>query len=53
MHNLHIKENMLNPSNMIFKLEHKRVEIESTGRKVIRLKLRDDLAFFNLESGDE
>ena len=52
--NLRIKENILNFSNMILKLEQWQVEVNSTGRKVIGLKLREFFfVFLDLESGDE
>ena len=50
--NLCNKENILNSSNLIFKLEWWKVEVEST-RKVMRLKSRDNFGLFYLEIRDE
>ena len=45
---------ILNSSNLIFKLEQWQVEVESTGRKVRRLKSEYIfLVFLDLESGNE
>ena len=44
--NLDIKENILKYSNLIFKLEQWRVEVESTCRKVIRSKSIDFCGYF-------
>ena len=45
---------LLNTSNLIFKLEQWQVEVESTERKVKRLKLEAIfLVFLDLESGND
>ena len=45
---------ILNSSNLIFKLEQLQVEVESTRRKVKRLKSEAIfLVFLDLESGNE
>ena len=50
--NLCFKENILNSSNLIFKIKWWKVEVESM-RKVMRLKSRDTYGLFYLESRDE
>ena len=44
--NLCIKKIILNSSNLIFKLEQWRVKVESTERKVKRLKSRDKFFWY-------
>ena len=45
---------ILNSSNLIFKLEQWQVEVESTGRKVKRLKLEANfLIFLDLETEND
>ena len=44
--NLCIKENILNSSNLIVKLEQWRVEVKSIGLKVKRLKSRNIFGVF-------
>ena len=49
MHKFMYKKIILNTSNLIFKLEPWQVEVESTGRKVKRLKSEDTYFVFEIK----
>ena len=49
----HISKIILNSSNLNFKVKLWRVEIESTKRKVIRLKSINIFGIYRLESGND